>query len=431
MTVQQPRHVMDTGPLPAHVPDADLVDHYAASGAQAESLLYLSLGENWKGPPSGLIKALHEAVPSYAHGYTLSPYGLPALRDALQDYIVQSHRLNEYACGQIGVAVSQAGTRAAMYDFARLLLRRPRPPEAVLVPSPGWDYAGVIAPLGYHVIPYPLDEHSQGQPDLAVLHRLLAHHPRALIVVNPQHNPTGVEWSVPVVQDILRTAVSCGTAVLVDDAYYAVVSPGCTPTNSLALLAAATADTDLPWLGVRTLGKQFNCNGWGIGALTARPALLAALADATLERTFGTGMPLQAAMAAWLTDPASSAFVTQLRHVLAVHRRHVTARLHTDLGYPPEAVQTGTCTSYLRYRVPPNWARGGSDELYRRRAAEAGVVVGRGSMIHTSEGTGTWVRLHLAQPRRALDLAMDRLHDADLTWHLDAGPHEDHVRRHQ
>ncbi|WP_353940131.1 pyridoxal phosphate-dependent aminotransferase [Streptomyces sp. HUAS MG91] len=415
--MEHPRNVLDTGPLPANPPDADLVRRYTSRGANASSLVYLSLGENWQGPPSGLVRALHKAVPSYAHGYTLSPYGLPLLRETLQEYIVRSHHLSDSECGETGVAVSQAGTRAAMHDFARLLLRRPVPPDTVLVPAPGWDYGGVMAPLRYHVVPYPLEVNDGGQPNLPVLRGLLARHPRALLVLNPQHNPTGVEWTTDTVRDILRAAVSARAPVLLDDAYYAVVLPGRTPTNALGLLAAETRDSDdLPWLAVRTMGKQFNCNGWGIGALTARPALLAELAETAQERTFGTGMPLQAAMAAWLTDPASDAFVAGLRHVCAGHRLHVTARLRADLGYPAEAVQVGTCTSYLRFRVPPGLAPRGGDETYRRRAAEAGVVVGRGSMIPTAGGTGTWVRMHLVQHRRTLDLAVDRLLEAGLVW---------------
>ncbi|MEV6123068.1 pyridoxal phosphate-dependent aminotransferase [Streptomyces sp. NPDC052077] len=412
--MEQPQHILGTGSLPAAPPDADLIRRYTDNGWSTSSLVYLSIGENWQGPPPGLVRALHKAVPSYAHGYTLSPYGLPLLRQVLQDYIVRSHRLRTLSCGETGVAVSQAGTRAAMHDFARLLRRRPRPPDTVLVPAPGWDYSGVAAPLGYHVVPYLL--RGDGQPDPEVLRAQLMRHPRALLVINPQHNPTGVEWDTSVVRQTLQAAVATEAAVLLDDAYYAVVHPGHTPTNALALLAAETRDTDMPWLAVRTLGKQFNCNGWGIGALTARPSLLAELAEIVQERTFGTGMPLQAAMAAWLTDPASDAYVTDLQHLCAENRRHVTARLHTDLGYPAEGVQSGTCTSYLRYRVPPSWAAGGSTRPYRQRAADAGVVVGEGTMIPTPGGVGTWVRLHLVQHLQTLDLAIDRLGKAGLAW---------------
>jgi N-succinyldiaminopimelate aminotransferase len=85
--VQSLDEVLGSDPAPNHYNDAALLKQYQESGADTDALLYLSLGETWTQTAPGLREALAQNLPSYTHGYLLSPYGLPALRTAIQRYI--------------------------------------------------------------------------------------------------------------------------------------------------------------------------------------------------------------------------------------------------------------------------------------------------------------------------------------------------------
>ncbi|MFJ9655740.1 pyridoxal phosphate-dependent aminotransferase [Streptomyces microflavus] len=419
--------VLSSGQLPNHLEDANLLRGYEADGGDIGNLLYLSLGETWTSVAPGLAAALARPLPAYTHGYTLSPYGLPALRSELRAYIKRTHHLSDIDTDSYDVAVSQSGTRAAMSDFGRLLLtsaRRPTARPAALIPSPGWDYRGVLQPLGYQPLFYSLRRSETWQPDPEEIHSLLQRAgPGTLIVLNAQHNPTGTNWAPEKLRSIIEAATTHRAAILLDDAYYALHAPGTAPTNALRILLENAHQSQVPWLATRTLGKQFHCNGWGIGALTAHPLTLTCLSRITQERSYGCALPLQSAMTSWLKTSESDHFVNQLRHHYAAARQHVTERLHQSLGFPGHTVHTGTCTSYLRFQVPARFLRNGSEGHYRRLCLAAGVLPGAGSMTTAAEPGNqspdeaeAYVRLFLGQPTSLLDRAMDRLEQAGLGW---------------
>lgn len=232
------RLVLDSGELPNDHEDAGLIRQYEERGGDIRRLIYLSLGETWNAVAPGLAAILASGLPVHSHGYTLSPYGLPALRDVLRDYVRRTHRLPQAGTETYDVAVSQSGTRAAMSDFGRLLLTDARTPDtapAALVPSPGWDYGGVLAPLGYRLLPYDPGAVRGWQPDPAEIESLLdrAGH-WSLVVLNPQHNPTGANWAPETVRAIVEAAVARRAAILLDDAYYALYTPGQLPSTRCA-----------------------------------------------------------------------------------------------------------------------------------------------------------------------------------------------------
>ncbi|MCK1795000.1 pyridoxal phosphate-dependent aminotransferase [Streptomyces sp. XM4193] len=437
--------------------DVSLLRRYEQLGGDLDKVLYLSLGETWSEVAPGLVRALRESVPLHGHGYILTPYGLPALREVLRGYVTDSHRLAGVA--ELGVdyevAVSQSSTRSAMFHYGRLLREETADTGArplVVCSSPGWDYAGVFTALGYGMRHFAVRPEDAYQPRAAEVEELLRRSRGEttgplLLVLNAQHNPTGADWDERTVRRMVRAAAETGAAVLVDDAYYAVHDPHTPPTSALRVLLeeygpAADPAPGRSWLAVRSLGKQFHCNGWGIGALTAPPRVLEALLGRLLpQHGYVSSVPLQAAMAAWLADEESETFLAAQRADYAQKRQEIAKRLVGDLGYPDEAFHAGSCGAYLLMRTPPRRAeratagtdaapsgRPGTGRGAEQEPGESfrefclrrtGVLVGEAHMSTPGERARDpqgFVRLFLGPQQGVLTEALARLADAGLGW---------------
>ncbi|MBC3990540.1 pyridoxal phosphate-dependent aminotransferase [Streptomyces sp. AC563] len=435
--------------VPADViEDSDLYNPYedtellreAATGRELDDVIYLSLGETWSRVAPGLVSALEEGLPPHSHGYVLSPYGLPALRRVLRALVPAEHGLPHTARPgeDFDVAVSQGGTRNAMFHFGRLLGRRSHEPAArpaVVCPSPGWDYPGVFSALGYDVHRFGLEPGAGYQPDPHdVAHALRKARAGTsgplLLVINAQHNPTGANWTGGAVRAMVRAALEVEAGVLVDDAYYALHDPGTVPVSALRILleefGPLPAARRPPWLAVRSLSKQFHCNGWGIGALTGPPAVLEHLLGRLLpEYAFVSAVPLQAAMATWLRSRESRVYLATQRGEYARKRAHMAEHLAGGLGYPRDAFFVGPSGPYLLMRTPP-WYDDRKAESYRSFCLRrSGVLLGEGHM--TTPGTSPvggqgQVRLFLGPSRQTLTRAVRRMAAAGLTWHGGSAP---------
>lgn len=424
---------------PTPYEDAALLFEYQDAGHDPADVVYLSLGETWSQAAQGLRDMLVPDLPAYCHGYVLSPYGLPELHRALRAYITADHSLDEAAVlgTDYDVCVSQNSTRNAMFHFGRWL-RENTPssatgPPVAVCSTPGWDYSGVYTALGYETRHFSLDPQTGYQPDPREVAQLLRQARRdtngpLLLILNAQHNPTGANWAPDTVRTMIRAALETGADLLVDDAYYAVHNPDIVPTNTLRILLEEVGT--LPparrprWLAVRSLGKQFHCNGWGIGALTAAPGTLTELLTRLLPQyTYASAIPLQAAMARWLQSPASDAYLARLRDEFAAKRAEVAGRLTGRLGYPESAFFPGESSAYLLMRIPPWYeedvARGAREDFRRHCLYRCGVLLGEAHMstpgrpVNDSQG---YVRLYLGAPLPSLVEALERMRAAGLVW---------------
>ncbi|PXX71769.1 N-succinyldiaminopimelate aminotransferase [Nocardia tenerifensis] len=420
-------------PLPAHAvlgdPDLpatldDIALLHAHDATDPREVVYLSLGETWSRAPAALIRHLAE-VPAYSHGYIVAPHGLPALHTVLRRFVVDTHRLeNLVPEDDFEVAVTQNGTRDAMFDYARLLLDAPgagRP--QVVCSAPGWDYPGVFAPLGYRVRRFPLDPAAGYQPDPAHIRAMLhvaareARGAATVLVINAQHNPTGAQWDSRTVTALLDAAADTGAAVLVDDAYHGLCDPPGPIVDVLRTVLTHYRDA-MAWLAVRSLGKQFHCNGWGIGVLTGAPDTVSAMVNRQLgHHAFVSSVPLQAAMAAWLMTPAQRVYSAAIAREYRDKRARVAEALHTVLGFPRDAVFRGTATPYLRTRVPPSYTGPDAEYRYRRDClTRAAVLPGSGDMGAQTPTDPPYIRFYLGAPEPDLSVAVCRMAEAGLGW---------------
>ncbi|MFC8550870.1 pyridoxal phosphate-dependent aminotransferase [Streptomyces sp. NPDC057273] len=428
---------------PTRFSDVALLHEYLAGGAPGGPPVYLSIGETWTEAAPGLTRLLAAPMDSHSHGYVISQYGLPRLQQALRRYIAEDHGLLDIAEPGVDfeVAVACSGTRNAMHDYARLLRDEAatggpggtsETTPVAYVFSPGWDYAGVFSACGYRVRHLPLSA-ADSHPCLDTLRRALlgAEQPelaRGVIVINAQHNPTAVNWRPEDVRAIIRMALTAQAAILIDDAYFAVHEPGIRPTNALHILLEELGEVPVeerpPWLAVRSLGKQFNCNGWGIGSATGSVDLVDRLMNrAMFSRSFVGAVPLQEAMASWIEDPASQRYLEELRRDLAMKRAAVSEFLEQRLGYPPGTWRPGECTTYLRFQVPPDYlAEPDAAARFQRDCFQkTGVLFGLDpgtldDMLPPSERRPPYMRVFLGPPLPTLMQAMQRLEHAGIGY---------------
>ncbi|WP_242903315.1 pyridoxal phosphate-dependent aminotransferase [Actinomadura terrae] len=410
--------------------DAVWVDDYLKAGSQHGEPIFLSIGETWCQAPDGLTRLLSVDLPQHVHGYVISQYGLPLLQHTLRTYIPETAGLPTApdASADFDVAVACSGTRNSMYDFGRLFRKEARHHPMVITHSPGWDYHGVFSGLGFRFNFLPLRAEESFQPDSAEVAealRNLDHPGDAIVVVNAQHNPTGINWHADNVRQILGAAVDAGAGILIDDAYFGVADVGITATPALRLLLEDHPRPAGRWLAVRSLGKQFNCNGWGIGAVTGSPDTIDRLVNENmLNRSFTCAVPLQYAMARWLQSPESQDYLEWFRRICTENRALVADFLVRELDYPVGSFNLGNCTSYLVFPLPPAYRRiqDGVTRFRRECLAETGVLLGAGTMTpEPSADRGApnpfpFVRMFLAPSRDTVETALRRLSAAGFSW---------------
>ncbi|MEV6332805.1 pyridoxal phosphate-dependent aminotransferase [Streptomyces sp. NPDC051909] len=432
--------VLSAPDLPTRFSEVRLVHDYLDAGSPGGAPIYLSLGETWSQAAPGLTQCLASPLPQHSHGYVVSQYGLPRLQRILRSYIPRTHGLPDKVRPGVDfeVAVACGGTRNTMSDFARLLNPREgtrfpshQPPVALLF-SPSWDYATVFAAAGYDIQHLPLsptDSHPSLDHLREAFDRLGPSRGPAptVLVINAQHNPTAINWRPQDVRTMIRMAITARAAILVDDAYFAVHNPDVEPTSALRILLEEAADSSPelpPWLAVRSMGKQFNCNGWGIGAATGPPAVIDELMNTVqFERSFIAAVPLQEAMSSWLEDPESDAYLIAAGQEYANKRKHVAQFLSDRLGYPQDSYQPGECTSYLRFQVPPRYLHQPDGAAHFRTSCfqKTGVLLSLdpgnldnmpGSTLHIKPH----VRMFIGPPLPIVAEALNRLENAGIHY---------------
>ncbi|MGA8116296.1 MAG: pyridoxal phosphate-dependent aminotransferase [Actinocatenispora sp.] len=434
--------------VPTH-PDAQLLRTWLATRPDLDPIP-LSIGDpgfTGSAPPAGLRDLLAEA-PQHTHGYQYTGWGLPEARQLIAQHLVDEQHLAEHATpsDDFDIALTSHGTRAVMRDFGRWLLTQhpgERRAPVALCATPGWDYAGPLESAGYQMRHWPLRVEHGWWPHLddidTALHAL-DHDPDArlgLVVINAQHNPTGRSWPSGTVRHLIHAAHQRGAGILLDDPYYAVHTgqPDAVPCPALReLLAILHANPPAPsrtgparrhWCAVRSLGKQFAVNGWGVGTVTAHPDTLNALDQSAFAWAFPGGADRQWAMARWLTDDASARWTAGQRATLRGARTALTTALR-DLGWPADTVPAGECTPYALIPVPRAYHRqpGGAARWRTDLLAATGVLLAPATIEHP-DLDAPYLRIYLGAAPDVLDEALTRIRRAGVTYHgpaLPAGP---------
>jgi aspartate/methionine/tyrosine aminotransferase len=218
---------------------------------QGRSIIHLELGEPDFHPAAPVVDAVRNAVAAGRDRYC-STRGVPALREAIAEYLNRTRRL-EVAAEQVLIA---PGCKMAL-SLAMMALIEPG--DEVLYPDPGFPiYPSFTRGLGATAVPFGLEEKNKFHPDIEEIARKIT--PRtSMIIFNSPNNPTGTVFSNSALEDLVKLAVKHDLWILSDEIYARILFTG-----------EYKSIWSLPGMAERTViidgfSKSFAMTGWRLG----------------------------------------------------------------------------------------------------------------------------------------------------------------------
>src|SRR6266446_909839 len=218
---------------------------------QGRSIIHLELGEPDFHPAAPVVDALRSAVAAGRDRY-VSPRGIPALREAVADYLKRTRNVHTTA-EHVLVA---PGCKMAL-SLAMMALIEPG--DEVLFPDPSFPiYPSFARGLGAKAVPYGLEEKNRFQPDVDEIARKIT--PRTtMLIFNSPNNPTGTVFSDAVLEKLAALAVKHDLWVTADEIYARILFGG-----------EYKSIWSLPGMAERTViidgfSKSFAMTGWRLG----------------------------------------------------------------------------------------------------------------------------------------------------------------------
>ena len=360
---------------------------------QGRSIIHLELGEPDFHPAAPVVDALRGAVAAGRDRY-VSPRGIPALRQAIADYLKQTRRLR-VAPEDVLVA---PGCKMAL-SLAMLALIEPG--DEVLYPDPGFPiYPSFTRGLGATAVPFFLEEKNQFQPDIAEIAAKVS--PRTKILIfNSPNNPTGTVFSDAALAQIAELAIKHDLWVLSDEIYARILFGG----RYKSIWA-------LPGMAERTViidgfSKSFAMTGWRLGYAVAPRHVIDAM-DLLVLNTFTCAAEFtQVAAIEALRDStdAVNAMVTEYRK-----RRDLFVNGLNRL--PGFRCQAPAGAFYAWVNIEDTGLT--AEKLATLLLEEAGVAAIAGAAFGAAGKS--YMRFSLVSARNLLEEALERIERVSVRW---------------
>src|ERR1700731_5340809 len=238
---------------------------------QGRSIIHLELGEPDFHPAAPVVDALRNAVAAGRDRYC-STRGVPALREAIADYLKRTRRLNVES-EQVLVA---PGCKMAL-SLAMMALIEPG--DEVLYPDPGFPiYPSFVRGLGAKAVPFFLEEKNQFQPDFDEIAAKISPRTKVLIFNSP-NNPTGTVFTDATLAQIAELAAKHDLWIIADEIYARILFSG-----------TYKSIWSLPGMAERTIiidgfSKSFAMTGWRLRYAVAPQPVIDAM-DLLVLNTF-------------------------------------------------------------------------------------------------------------------------------------------------
>ncbi len=357
------------------------------------SIIHLELGEPDFHPAAPVVDALRNAVAAGRDRYCPTR-GVPALRQAIADYLKRTRRL-DVAAEQVLVA---PGCKMAL-SLAMMALIEPG--DEVLYPDPGFPiYPSFTRGLGATAVLFGLEEKNQFQPDLREIAAKITARTRVLIFNSP-NNPTGTVFSAAALEKLAALAQKHDLWILSDEIYARILFEG-----------QYQSIRSLPGMAERTIiidgfSKSFAMTGWRLGYAVAPVHVIDAM-DLLVLNTFTCAAEFtQVAAIEALRDStgAVGAMVEEYRK----RRDLFVAGLNRIPGFRCQPPQ-GAFYAWVNIEETGLSA----EEVQRVLLEEAGVAGIAGAAF--GPGGRNYLRFSLVSAQNLLEEALERLQRVSLHW---------------
>src|SRR6202048_3126566 len=360
---------------------------------QGRSIIHLELGEPDFHPAAPVVDALRSAVAAGRDRY-VSPRGIPALREAVADYLQRPPRL-QASPEQVLIA---PGCKMAL-SLAMMALIEPG--DEVLYPDPGFPiYPSFVRGLGAKPVPFFLEERNRFQPDLREMASKISPRTKVLIFNSP-NNPTGTVFSEAALSEIAQLAAKHDLWILADEIYARILFSG-----------AYTSIWSLPGMAERTViidgfSKSFAMTGWRLGYAVAPRRVIDAM-DLLVLNTFTCAAEFTQVAAVEAVRDSTGA-VTKMVAEYRTRRDLFVARLNKIPGLrcqPPD----GAFYAWVNIT-----GTGFTAEQVQRLLLEEAGVAGIAGAAFGAEGKN-YVRFSLVSAAHLLEDALQRIERVSSKW---------------
>jgi aspartate aminotransferase len=357
------------------------------------SIIHLELGEPDFHPAAPVVDAVRSAVAAGRDRYC-STRGVPALREAIAEYLKRTRRLN-VAAQQVLVA---PGCKMAL-SLAMMALIEPG--DEVLYPNPGFPiYPSFTRGLGAAAISFGLEEKNKFQPDLDEIAGKITPRTTAIIFNSP-NNPTGTVFSETALNKLAELAAKHDLWVIADEIYARIL-----------FAREYQSIWSLPGMPERTViidgfSKSFAMTGWRLGYAVAPVPVIDAM-DLLVLNTFTCAAEFtQVAAIEALRDSTNAvdAMVAEYRR----RRDEFVSGLNRIPGFrcqPPD----GAFYAWVNIEETGLSA----EEVQQLLLEEAGVAGIAGAAF--GPGGKDFLRFSLVSARNLLEEALERMQRVSVHW---------------
>jgi aspartate aminotransferase len=360
---------------------------------QGRSIIHLELGEPDFHAAAPVVDAVRNAVAAGRDRYC-STRGVPALREAIAEYLKRTRRL-DVAAERVLVT---PGCKMALSLTMMALIE---PGDEVLYPDPGFPiYPSFTRGLGAMAVPFGLEEKNKFQPDIDEIARKIT--PRtSMIIFNSPNNPTGTVFSNLALQRIAELAVKHDLWVLSDEIYARILFSG--EYKSIWTLPGMADRTVI----IDGFSKSFAMTGWRLGYAVAPVHVIDAMDLLVLNTFTCTAEFTQVAAIEALRDSTNAvdAMVTEYRK----RRNQFIAGLARIPGFRCQAPD-GAFYAWVNIEDTGLSA----EELQKLLLEEAGVAGIAGAAF--GPGGKNYLRFSLVSARNLLEEALERMQRVSTHW---------------
>ena len=358
-----------------------------------KSIIHLELGEPDFHPAAPVVEALREAVSAGRDRYCATR-GVPALREAITEYLRKTRRL-DVSAEQVLVA---PGCKMALSLAMMALIE---PDDEVLYPDPGFPiYPSFARGLGAKAIPFALREENKFQPDIAEIAAKITPKTRMLIFNSP-NNPTGTVFHKEILEKLAVLAVKHDLWVLSDEIYARILFSG--EYQSIWALPEMAERTVI----IDGFSKSFAMTGWRLGYAVAAKEVIDAM-DMLVLNTFTCAAEFTQVAAVEALRDATNAVATMVEEYRE-RRDLFVKRLNAIPGF---RCQEPEGAFYAWVNVEET---GLPAEEVARVLLEEGGVAGIAGAAFGAEGKN-YLRFSLVSAPKLLEEALQRIARVAAGW---------------